>query len=169
MFFVIIIGIDPGYAIVGVGVIEYKGNKFRPIEYNAITTHASMAPSLRLKWIYDEIGMYLDKYKPDAVAVEELFFNTNAKTAILVAQARGVLVVSATNRDIPVYEYTPLQIKQAVTGYGRADKQQIQQMVKMLLNLNAIPKPDDAADALAVAICHAHSGNINEKFGLNRL
>lgn len=165
----IIIGIDPGYAIVGVGVIEYKGNKFRPIEYNAITTHSSMASSLRLKIIYDEICEYLDKYKPDAVAIEELFFNTNAKTAILVAQARGVLVVAATNRGIPVYEYTPLQIKQAVTGYGRADKSQIQQMVKMLLNLNAIPKPDDAADALAVAICHAHSGKINEEFGLNRL
>lgn len=165
----IIIGIDPGYAIVGVGVIEYKGNKFRPIEYNAITTEPSMASSLRLKWIYDEICIYLDKYKPDAVAIEELFFNTNAKTAILVAQARGVLVVAATNRGIPVYEYTPLQIKQAVTGYGRAEKGQIQQMVKMLLNLNVIPKPDDAADALAVAICHAHSGKINETFGINRL
>lgn len=165
----IIIGIDPGYAIVGVGVVEYRGNNFRPIEYNAITTHASMPSSERLKVIYDEIGAYLDKYKPDAVAIEELFFNTNAKTAILVAQARGVLVVSATIRGIPIYEYTPLQIKQAVTGYGRADKQQIQQMVKMLLNLNAIPKPDDAADALAVAICHAHSGGINDKLGLNRL
>ncbi len=165
----IIIGIDPGYAIVGVGVIEYKGNKFRPIECDAITTHSSMPSSMRLKVIYDRINEFLEKYKPDAVAIEELFFNTNAKTAILVAQARGVLVVSATNRGIPVYEYTPLQIKQAVTGYGRADKNQIQQMVKMLLNLNAIPRPDDAADALAVAICHAHSGKINETFGLNKL
>ncbi len=168
-FFVIIIGIDPGYAIVGIGVIEYTGNKFRPLEYNAITTHASMATSLRLRKIYEEINFYLDKYKPDAVAIEELFFNTNAKTAIAVAQARGVLVVSVTNRDIPIYEYTPLQIKQAVTGYGRADKGQIQQMVKMLLNLNAIPKPDDAADALAVAICHAHSSGINDRLGTNRL
>ncbi len=165
----IILGIDPGYAIVGIGVIEYKGNKFRPIEYNAITTKAHTPTSLRLKTIYDEINVFLDKYSPDAIAIEELFFNNNAKTAIAVAQARGVLVVAATNRGIPIFEYTPLQIKQAVTGYGRADKNQIQQMVKMLLNLNAIPKPDDAADALAVAICHAHSGAMNDRFGLNRL
>jgi len=166
---VIILGIDPGYAIVGVGVIEYTGNKFRPIAYDAITTHAKMATTLRLKTIYDDINYCLDKYKPDAVAIEELFFNNNAKTAIAVAQARGVLVVSATNRDIPVYEYTPLQIKQAVTGYGRADKQQVQQMVKMLLNLDAVPKPDDAADALAIAICHANSSTMNEELGTNRL
>lgn len=165
----IILGIDPGYAIVGVGIIEYVGNKFRPIAYDAITTHAKMATSLRLKTIYDDINYCLEKYKPDAVAIEELFFNNNAKTAIAVAQARGVLVVSATNRGIPVYEYTPLQIKQSVAGYGRADKSQVQQMVKTLLNLNAIPKPDDAADALAVAICHAHSSKINEELGLNRL
>ncbi len=165
----IILGIDPGYAIVGIGVLEYKGNKFRPLEYNAILTKAHTPTSERLKIIYDEINMYLDKYKPDAVAIEELFFNNNAKTAIAVAQARGVLVVSATNKAIPIYEYTPLQIKQAVTGYGRADKNQIQQMVKMLLNLNAIPKPDDAADALAVAICHAHSSGMNDKFNLNKL
>jgi crossover junction endodeoxyribonuclease RuvC len=166
---VIILGIDPGYAIVGIGVLEYKGNKFRPIEYNAITTHASMATSLRLRVIFEEIGMYLDKYKPDAVAIEELFFNNNQKTAIAVAQARGVLVAQAAVREIPIYEYTPLQIKQAVTGYGRADKGQIQQMVKLLLNLNAIPKPDDAADALAVAICHAHSAKTNDVLGTNRL
>lgn len=165
----IILGIDPGYAIVGIGVIEYKGNKFRTLEYNAITTSAHTLTSQRLKKIYDEINMFLDKYKPDAVAIEELFFNNNAKTAIAVAQARGVLVVSCANKGVPIYEYTPLQIKQAVTGYGRADKNQIQQMVKMLLNLNAIPKPDDAADALAVAICHAHSGGMNDKFGLGVL
>ncbi len=165
----IILGIDPGYAIVGIGVLEYKGNKFRPIEYNAITTHASEATSLRLKRIKEDIQEYLHKYKPDAVAIEELFFNNNAKTAIAVAQARGVLVAEVASSGIPIYEYTPLQIKQAVTGYGRAEKGQIQQMVKMLLNLNAIPKPDDAADALAVAICHAHSSKINEELGVNRL
>lgn len=165
----IILGIDPGYAIVGIGVLEYKGNKFRPIEYNAITTDASMITSLRLKKIKEEICIFLHKYKPDAVAIEELFFNNNAKTAIAVAQARGVLVAEAATMNIPIYEYTPLQIKQAVTGYGRAEKGQIQQMVKMLLNLNAIPKPDDAADALAVAICHAHSSGINDEFGINRL
>lgn len=165
----IILGIDPGYAIVGIGVIEYKGNKFRPLEYNAITTDAHTLTSQRLKIIYDEINLFLDKYKPDAIAIEELFFNSNQKTAIAVAQARGVLITAVTNKGIPIFEYTPLQIKQAVTGYGRADKSQIQQMVKMLLNLNAIPKPDDAADALAVAICHAHSGAMNDKLGLNRL
>ena len=165
----IILGIDPGYAIVGIGVLEYVGNKFRPIEYNAITTHSSSITSLRLKKIKEDIQEYLHKYKPDAVAIEELFFNNNAKTAIAVAQARGVLVAEVASMNIPIYEYTPLQIKQAVTGYGRADKGQMQQMVKMLLNLNAIPKPDDAADALAVAICHAHSSRINDELGVNRL
>ncbi|MDO4618249.1 MAG: crossover junction endodeoxyribonuclease RuvC [Clostridia bacterium] len=165
----IILGVDPGYAIVGIGVIEYVGGKFRPIEYNAITTHSSMSPSLRLKIIYEEIGMYLDKYNPDAFAIEELFFNSNQKTAILVAQARGVLVAQAAVREVPIYEYTPLQIKQSITGYGRADKQQIQQMVKLMLNLKAIPKPDDAADALAVAICHANSSRANDILGTNRV
>ncbi|MBQ6906780.1 MAG: crossover junction endodeoxyribonuclease RuvC [Clostridia bacterium] len=165
----LILGIDPGYAIVGIGVIEYTGNHFRPLEYNAITTEASMITSLRLRKIKEEINDYLEKYKPDAVAIEELFFNNNAKTAIAVAQARGVLVAEVAARGIPIYEYTPLQIKQAITGYGRADKGQMQQMVKMLLNLNAIPKPDDAADALAVAICHAHSAKINDELGTNRL
>ena len=165
----IILGIDPGYAIVGIGVLEYKGNKFRPIEYNAIITKAHTLTSERLKIISDEINVYLDKYNPDAVAIEELFFNNNAKTAITVAQARGVLIAHVTNKGIPIYEYTPLPIKQAVTGYGRADKKQMQQMVKMLLNLNAIPRPDDAADALAVAICHAHSAPINDRLGEGRL
>ena len=113
--------------------------------------------------------MYLDKYNPDAVAIEELFFNSNQKTAINVAQARGVLLVAVANRNIPICEYTPLQVKQSVTGYGRADKKQIQTMVKMLLGLNAIPKPDDAADALAIAICHAHSNKMNNMFGINNV
>ena len=165
----LILGIDPGYAIVGIGVIEYTGNHFTPLEYNAITTDASMITSLRLRKIKEEINEYLERYKPDAVAIEELFFNNNAKTAIAVAQARGVLIAEVVSRNIPIYEYTPLQIKQAITGYGRADKGQIQQMVKMLLNLNAVPKPDDAADALAVAICHAHSSRINDELGTNRL
>ncbi len=163
----LILGIDPGYAIVGVGVIRYEANKFRPLEYDAITTPAGMPTPQRLKYIYEQIGLFLDKYKPDAVAIEELFFNNNAKTAIAVGQARGVLLVAAANRGIPICEYTPLQIKQAVTGYGRADKSQMQSMVKMLLNLNHIPKPDDAADALAVAICHAHSHRMNEATGAN--
>ena len=165
----IIIGIDPGYAIVGIGVIEYKGNKFRTLEYNAITTPAGMPTTERLKKIYQEMEMYIDKYKPDSVAIEELFFNSNQKTAINVAQARGVLLVAVTNKNIPIFEYTPLQVKQSVTGYGRADKKQIQTMVKMILGLNAIPKPDDAADALAIAICHAHSNKINNMFGINKV
>lgn len=163
----IIIGIDPGYAIVGIGVVEYKGNKFRTIDYNAITTPAGMPTVERLKKIYQEMTMYIDKYAPDSIAIEELFFNSNQKTAINVAQARGVLLVAAANRNIPIFEYTPLQVKQSVTGYGRADKQQIQQMVKMMLGLNVIPKPDDAADALAIAICHAHSNKMNDILGLN--
>ena len=113
--------------------------------------------------------MLINEYKPDAISVEELFFNTNTTTAIGVAQGRGMVLVAAAKTNTPIYEYTPLQIKQSVTGYGRAEKGQVQQMVKMLLNLNAIPKPDDAADALAVAICHAHSSKINDEFGMNRL
>ncbi len=163
----IILGIDPGYAIVGVGVVEYVGNKFRTLEYNAITTPAGMPTVERLQKIYQEMNIYIDKYSPDAMAIEELFFNSNQKTAINVAQARGVLLVAAANRNIPINEYTPLQVKQAVTGYGRADKAQIQQMVKMMLGLNAIPKPDDAADALAIAICHAHSNKMNKLLGTN--
>ena len=163
----IIIGIDPGYAIVGVGVVEYKGNKFRPIEYTAITTPAGMNTIDRLKKIYDEMAMLIDKHKPDAMAIEELFFNSNQKTAINVAQARGVILIAAANKGVPVREYTPLQVKQSVTGYGRADKKQIQEMVKLILHLNVIPKPDDAADALALAICHAHSNKMNNLLGLN--
>ncbi len=162
-----IIGIDPGYAIVGIGVVDYIGNKFRTLEYGAITTPAGMPTVDRLKKIYDELTMYIDKYRPDAVAVEELFFNSNQKTAINVAQARGVILVALRNNDVPVYEYTPLQVKQSVTGYGRAQKAQIQQMVKTLLGLNVVPKPDDAADALALAICHAHSNKMNNLLGLN--
>ena len=163
----IIIGIDPGYAIVGIGVVEYVGNKFRTLEYKAITTPAGMPTVERLKKIYTEMTMYIDKYKPDAVAIEELFFNSNQKTAINVAQARGVLLVAVANKNVPISEYTPLQVKQSVTGYGRADKKQIQSMVKMILGLNVIPKPDDAADALALAICHAHSNKMNNMLGMN--
>lgn len=163
----IILGVDPGYAIVGIGVTEYVGNKFRTLTYGAITTPAKTDTVLRLQTIYDGIGEYVDKYKPDAMAIEELFFNSNQKTAINVAQARGVILVAAANKGVPISEYTPLQVKQSVTGYGRADKAQIQQMVKTILGLNAIPKPDDAADALALSICHAHSYKMNNMFNLN--
>lgn len=153
----IIMGIDPGFAIVGVGIIEYKGNKFRVLDYFAVTTKAGLAMELRLKSIYDEIDEAIKKYKPDCMAIEELFFNNNAKTALQVGQARGVILLAAVNNALPISEYTPLQVKQSVVGYGRAAKGQIQQMTKAMLALNEIPKPDDVADALAIAICHAHS------------
>lgn len=160
----VIFGIDPGIAIVGYGVLEYKGNKFRVIDYGAVqTTNGNNFPT-RLKIVYDEISLLLDKHKPDALAIEELFFNKNVKTAITIGQARGAQILAAVNKGIEVYEYTPLQVKQGVVGYGRADKRQIQEMVKILLNLDKIPKPDDVADALAVAICHAHSGNFRDLF-----
>lgn len=156
-----IIGIDPGYAIVGFGVVEYDGHKFVPVEYGAITTEANTPFPLRLKSIYDDMEFVLDKYKPERFAIEKLFFTSNQKTGIDVAQARGILVLSAVSRGIPIFEYTPLQVKQAVVGYGRAEKSQVMDMTKRILNLQQIPKPDDAADALAIAICDAHCSNSN--------
>ncbi len=153
-----ILGVDPGYAIVGVGTIDYEGNRFRVVEYGAITTQAGEDMFDRLKKIYDEMMELIDRVKPDALAIEELFFQNNQKTAINVAQARGIIVLAAKNHGIPIFEYTPLQVKQAVVGYGKADKNQVQQMTKAILNLEKIPKPDDTADALAIAVCHAHTG-----------
>ncbi len=155
----IILGIDPGYAIVGYGVLEYKNNKFKVIEYGAITTDASMDMFDRFKSIYDDICEVMERTKPDFMAIEELFFNSNQKTAINVAQARGVILLAAMNLGIQIFEYTPLQVKQAVAGYGRAEKKQVQQMVKLLLGLKEVPRPDDTADAVAIAICHGHSYN----------
>ncbi len=152
-----ILGIDPGIAIVGFGVIEYDGVNFKVIDYGAVTSPAHTPLPSRLKMVYDDMCYIIDKFKPDQVAIEELFFNNNAKTAITVGQARGVLVLAAENNHIPVYEYTPLQVKQAVVGYGRAEKKQVQQMVKSILHLHEVPKPDDTADALAIAVCHAHT------------
>lgn len=162
----IILGIDPGYAIVGYGVIEYTGNKFRVIDYGKITTDSKKSLPERLLIIYNEMEKLIEVYKPDAVSVEELFFNSNAKTAINVGQARGVILLCAAKSGRNVFEYTPLQVKQAVVGYGRAEKNQVQQMVKALLKLEKIPKPDDVADALAVAVCHAHSYNVNNILGI---
>lgn len=159
----IILGIDPGIAIVGTAVVEYKNNKFTPLYYDAITTKAHTPIEERIKIVYEGVTALMDKFKPDALSMEELFFNNNAKTAFAVGQARGVVLLAAANKNIPIYSYTPLQVKQAVTGYGRADKNQVQQMVKSFLNLRAVPKPDDVADALAMTICHAHS------FGFNNL
>lgn len=155
----IILGIDPGYAIVGYGVLEYSNNKFKVIEYGAITTDSKTDMFDRFKSIYDDICDVMERTKPDFMAIEELFFNSNQKTAINVAQARGVILLAAMNCGIRIFEYTPLQVKQAVAGYGRADKKQVQQMVKLLLGLKEVPKPDDTADAVAIAICHGHSYN----------
>ena len=153
----IILGIDPGYAIVGYGLIEYIGNRFRVFDYGSIQTKAGTPTNERLKIVYDSMNEIIAKHKPDAMAIEELFFNTNSKTAIVVAEARGIILLSAMNAGLEIGEYTPLQVKQAVTGYGRADKNQVQQMTKAMLGLDKVPKPDDTADALAIAICHAHS------------
>lgn len=158
-----ILGIDPGYGIMGYGVIEMRGNHFTPVDHGVITTEASMAMPDRLKALYSELMEIISHHEPDEAAVEELFFNTNTRTAILVGQARGVAILACSNSGLPVHEYTPLQIKQALTGYGRADKKQIQMMVKTILNLDKIPKPDDAADALAAAICHGHWGSGGRK------
>lgn len=157
----IILGIDPGIAIVGVGVVEYTSNKFRVLYYDAVTTRAHTPLEERIVSVYEGVGTLMDTFQPDALSMEELFFNNNAKTAFAVGQARGVILLAAAKRHIPIFSYTPLQVKQAITGYGRADKKQVQQMVKSFLNLRAVPKPDDVADALAMAVCHAHSYGYN--------
>lgn len=152
-----VLGLDPGYATVGYGSVEYLNLKFKPVCYGAVTTKSDTPFNRRLLAIDSALSEILQQYKPDAVAVEKLFFTSNQKTAIDVAQARGVILVCATKSGIPVFEYTPLQVKQSVVGYGRADKRQVMEMTRLLLSLKEVPKPDDAADALAIAICHAHS------------
>ena len=157
----IILGIDPGYAIVGFGVIRYERNRFTVLDFGAITTPAGMDFPDRLKCIYEDLTYILDKFEPDCLAIEKLFFNTNKKTAVDVAQARGVILACARMHGAQCFEYTPLQVKQSVVGYGRAEKKQVQEMTKQLLGLSAVPKPDDTADALALALCHAHcSGSL---------
>lgn len=157
----IVLGIDPGYARVGYGIIEYSKNQYKVIEYGSITTEAGVPIPKRLLKLQDELKEITKKYNIDAASVEELFFNTNTKTAINVAQARGVIVTTLESSNIPVFEYTPLQIKQALVGYGRADKEQIKRMVKEYLKLEKMPRLDDTTDALAIAICHCHSFKFN--------
>jgi len=154
----IILGIDPGIAIVGYGIVEYKGSRFTTLDYGAITTKAGLPTEKRLKIIFDKMTELIRTYNPDELAIEELFFNTNQKTAIGVAQARGVLLLCAEQNGKRIFEYTPLQVKQSVVGYGRAEKNQVITMVKMILGLESAPNLDDTADALALAICHAHTG-----------
>ena len=153
-----ILGIDPGYAIVGYGVIDYQNTRFSVVDYGAILTDAGTPFNVRLEQIYDETCALMQRWKPDAMAIEKLFYNTNAKTVIDVGQARGILILAAQKNALEIAEYTPLQVKQSVVGYGRAEKKQVQEMTKLILNLPKIPKPDDTADALAIAICHAHAG-----------
>lgn len=165
----IILGIDPGYAIVGYGVVSYNNNKFKPIKFGAVTTDAGTPFPERLDIIYNDVKKIISEFKPDALSIEKLFFNTNTATAIDVAQARGVILLSAKRAGIPIFEYTPLQVKQAVTGYGRAEKYQVMELTKTLLGLSKVPKPDDTADALAMAICHAHtSGSLMNKLKFMR-
>ncbi len=163
----LILGIDPGYAIVGWGLIRYERGRFVPVDFGAITTPAGMPFGRRLDRIYEELGVILAQYHPDAAAVEKLYFQSNKTTAIDVAQARGVTLLALQKGGVPVFEYTPMQVKSAVTGYGQAQKPQVMEMIKRLLRLKAVPKPDDTADALAVAICHAQYGGIQQRL-LNR-
>ena len=175
MWILIILGIDPGYAIVGYGIIEFKNGKYTPMDYGVVLTNANDDFSNRLEIIFDRISEIVDIYKPDVISIEKLYFQNNNKTAIDVAQARGVTLLAIKKKNIPIFEYTPLQIKTSVTGYGRAQKNQVMMMTQRLFKLKSIPKPDDAADALAIAICHANSlgfqymnklkiKNIREKF-----
>lgn len=152
----VILGIDPGYAIVGWGVVEYSAARFRVLGYGAITTDAGTPFPERLQIIYNDMCYLFEKYKPEAMSMEKLFYNSNQKTVIDVAQARGVITLAAQMYGKDIFEYTPLQVKQSVTGYGRAEKKQVMEMTKNILGLSEVPKPDDTADALAMAICHAH-------------
>ncbi|MBR5571993.1 MAG: crossover junction endodeoxyribonuclease RuvC [Oscillospiraceae bacterium] len=152
-----ILGIDPGVAIVGFGLIESERGTQRMLQYGAINTSAGLPLATRLVQIERDMSELLAEFKPDEVAVEELFFSKNITTGIAVAHARGVILATIEKAGIPVYEYTPMQVKQAVVGYGLAEKNQVMDMTKRLLKLRAVPKPDDAADALAIAICHARS------------
>lgn len=154
-----ILGIDPGTGIMGYGIIEKTGASIKPVKYGCIRTKVNLNQPDRLHFIYKSLSDIIEKEKPDQVAIESLFFFKNQKTVISVAEARGVAIICAKNYGISVFEYTPLQIKQALTGYGRAEKQQIQEMVKVTCKLKECPKPDDAADALAVAICHAQTNS----------
>jgi len=162
----IILGIDPGLATVGYGVLKYEKHKFTTIAYDAILTPPRIPVHERLQMIYDDLQKIIDIYNPDDLAIEELFYNTNQKTIISVCEARGVIVLCAHQNGLDINEYTPLQVKQSVVGYGRAEKKQVQIMVKNMLKLDKIPKPDDVADALAIAICHAHSKSTNLIYNL---
>lgn len=156
----LVLGIDPGTAITGYGLVKGEGDDLTLVGYGAITTSSDWSLPERLQHVYRELMALIQDRQPTAVAVEELFFSKNVRTALSVGQARGVALLAAANAGLPIHEYTPLQVKQAIAGYGRATKDQVQQMVRMLLALDSVPQPDDAADAIAVAICHLHSAKL---------
>ena len=158
-----VLGIDPGYAIVGWGVVDYAGNRFAPVDFGAVCTDAGAPFERRLDEVYAGIREVIERTRPEALAIEKLFYQHNQTTVIGVAEARGVILLAAAQAGIPIYEYTPMQVKQAVTGYGKAVKKQVQEMTRILLHLPAIPKPDDTADALAMAItfCHTNGSQLN--------
>lgn len=152
-----ILGIDPGYGIVGYGIVSYDKVKFTPIQFGAITTKPHTPIHLRLAEIYEDICTIMKAFEPDEIAIEELFFNTNVTTGMQVAEARGVILLAAAQRGLTPVSYTPIQVKNSITGYGRAEKKQVMEMTRNILGLSKLPKPDDAADALAIAICHGHA------------
>ena len=156
----VVLGIDPGTAITGYGLVKGEGDDLTLVACGAITTSSDWPLPERLQRIYQELTALIEAQQPTAAAVEELFFSKNVRTALSVGQARGVALLAAANARLPIHEYTPLQVKQAIAGYGRATKDQVQQMVRMLLGLDSVPQPDDAADAIAVAICHLHSAKL---------
>jgi crossover junction endodeoxyribonuclease RuvC len=158
----LILGVDPGTAITGYGLVWGEGDNLRLVDYGVITTSSDQSLPQRLQEIYRQLTVIIQERQPVAAAVEKLFFNRNVRTALSVGQARGVALLAMANAEIAVHEYTPLEVKQAVVGYGRASKDQVQEMVKVLLGLDSVPQPDDAADAIAVAICHIHSARMKD-------
>ena len=165
----VILGIDPGYAIIGWGAVRYERARFAPLCFGAVTTEAGLPFNRRLQQIYDDTVTLLQKVRPDAIAIEKLYFTNNKTTAVQVCEARGVILLAAEQQGVAVYEYTPLQVKSAVTGYGKAEKPQVMEMTRRLLGLKEVPRPDDTADALAIAICHAQSGASAVKQRFNRM
>ncbi len=161
------LGIDPGTATMGWGVVEMAGGQLRLIETGALTTPAGMPQPERLLQLYNGLRAIIERLRPNTAAVEELFFGKNVNTALTVGQARGVVLLALAQAGIPVHEYKPLAVKQAVAGYGGADKRQMQEMVRLTLGLTTVPRPDDAADALAIAICHAYTAPNLQRFGLS--
>ena len=151
-----VLGIDPGYAIVGWGVVDYQGNRFSPVGFGAVTTAAGVDFEKRLEQVYQGVKEVFETYRPEALSIEKLFYQHNQTTVIGVAEARGVILLAAAQAGVPIFEYTPMQVKQSVSGYGMAVKKQVQEMTRILLHLPTVPKPDDTANALAMAITHGH-------------